>query len=113
MVEGYDPETELVICFIRAGACGRTEIDSYRIRPRPTPGARMTAPRTVKVGRRYQFRGAGLPYRVPFIRLSGQWIVEAGFGEGDMIEVKVSAGSILLSRREGAPMPLPEQPELF
>ena len=37
MVEGYDPATELVICVIRKGEGGRTEIDSYRIRPRPTP----------------------------------------------------------------------------
>ena len=73
----------------------------------------MMAPRSITVGRRYHFRGAGLPYRVPFIRLSGRWLADAGFEEGDMVEVQVGRDSIILTRKADGPRPLPVQPELF
>ena len=38
-------------------------------------------PRTIKVGRTFQGNPSA-PSRVPFIRLAGQWLAEAGFMEG-------------------------------
>ena len=39
MVAGYDPETEIVICFVRKGGDEQSEIDAYRIKTRPAPPA--------------------------------------------------------------------------
>ena len=39
MVEVYDPEMEVVICFLRKGEGNRTDIDSYKIQTRPAPPA--------------------------------------------------------------------------
>jgi len=50
-------------------------------------------PQTIKVGRTY--RGANS--RVPFIRLSGNWLEEAGFSEGDVAQVSVARGEIRLT----------------
>jgi hypothetical protein len=56
-------------------------------------------PHTIKVGRTYQ--GAfPAPTRVPFIRLAGHWLAEAGFMEGDEVQVSVTRGEIRL-RRQG------------
>jgi hypothetical protein len=57
-------------------------------------------PRTIKVGRVYQ---GSFPAnsRVPFIRLAGRWLEEAGFSEGDVMQVNVSRGEIRL-RRQGS-----------
>jgi Toxin SymE, type I toxin-antitoxin system len=41
---------------------------------------------------------------VPMIRLRGQWLLQAGFREGDLIEVEVAAGRLILAR---PPDPLP------
>jgi hypothetical protein len=37
MVAGYDPETEVVICFIRKADDDKTDIDAYKIKTRPAP----------------------------------------------------------------------------
>ena len=37
MVAGYDPETEVVICFVRKADDDTTDIDAYKIKTRPTP----------------------------------------------------------------------------
>ena len=37
MVSSYDPRTEVVIAFFRKGTDDRTDIDSYKIKTRPTP----------------------------------------------------------------------------
>jgi len=50
-------------------------------------------PQTIKVGRVYQ----GANSRVPFIRLSGTWLAEAGFAEGEMAQVSVARGEIRLT----------------
>jgi hypothetical protein len=57
-------------------------------------------PRTIKVGRTY--RGTlSAAFRVPFIRLADRWLEEAGFSEGDVMQVNVSRGEIRL-RRQGS-----------
>ena len=37
MVAGYDPATEIVICFVWKGNDEQSEIDAYRIKTRPAP----------------------------------------------------------------------------
>ncbi len=37
MVAAYDPEMEVVICFVRKGKGERTDIDSYKIKTNPAP----------------------------------------------------------------------------
>ena len=37
VVAGYDPEMEIVICFVRKGNVEQSEIDAYRIQTRPGP----------------------------------------------------------------------------
>ena len=58
-------------------------------------------PRTIKVGRTYQGRFSA-ECRVPFIRLSGHWLVEAGFSEGDSVQVSVAPGEIRLRWHSGS-----------
>ena len=50
-------------------------------------------PQTIKVGRTYQ----GANSRVPFIRLAGHWLAEAGFAEGEIVQVSVARGEIRLT----------------
>jgi hypothetical protein len=58
-------------------------------------GLTEAQPQTIKVGRTYQ-RGFSATSRVPFIRLSGRWLEEAGFLEGDVLEISVALGEIRL-----------------
>jgi hypothetical protein len=37
MVAGYDPEREVVICFVRGAGGDRTDFDCYKIITKPTP----------------------------------------------------------------------------
>ena len=37
MVSGYDPEKEVVICFVGKGEGDKIDIDSYRLITRPAP----------------------------------------------------------------------------
>jgi hypothetical protein len=54
-------------------------------------------PLTIKVGRTYQGRfSAQSP--VPFIRMAGRWLTDAGFLEGDVLQVSVAQGEIRLTR---------------
>jgi hypothetical protein len=59
----------------------------------PTP-----PPRSLTVGRRYYGTSyaTGQDVFVPFIRLSGKWLEEAGFAEGNQIAVIVGEGEIRL-----------------
>lgn len=61
----------------------------------------LMATRTIKVGHRFYGDGCDSRemVRVPFIRLSGKWLEEIGFAEGDSIEVVASAGEIKLVRK--------------
>jgi Toxin SymE, type I toxin-antitoxin system len=58
-------------------------------------------PQTVKVGSTYQgdFSASS---RVPFIRLAGHWLADAGFSEGDVMQVSVAHGEIRLRRQESS-----------
>jgi hypothetical protein len=55
-------------------------------------------PQTIKVGRTFQGNSSA-PSRVPFIRLAGHWLADAGFSEGDEVQVSVAPGEIRLTRR--------------
>ena len=37
MVSSYEPETEVVICFVRQRDPETTDVDAYKIKTRPTP----------------------------------------------------------------------------
>jgi hypothetical protein len=37
MVAGYDPTTNVVICFVRKDGEEKTDIDAYNIQTRPAP----------------------------------------------------------------------------
>jgi hypothetical protein len=56
-------------------------------------------PQTIRVGRTYQGNSLASS-RVPFIRLAGRWLVEAGFSEGDQVQVSVARGEIRLRRQD-------------
>ena len=55
-------------------------------------------PQTIKVGRTYQ-GSLSASTRVPFIRLAGRWLAEAGFSEGDEVQVSVAPGEIRQRRQ--------------
>ncbi len=59
-------------------------------------------PRTIKVGRTYQ-GSLSASSRVPFIRLTGNWLAKAGFMEGDAVQVSVGPGEIRLRRQGKSP----------
>jgi hypothetical protein len=70
----------------------------YDLLERPLTEAQ---PQTVKVGRIFQGNSSA-PSRVPFIRLAGHWLSEAGFSEGDEVQVRVAHGEIRLRRQDSA-----------
>ena len=39
----------------------------------------------------------------PLLRLSGHWLAEAGFGEGDKVQVEVSKGQLVIKLKGGSP----------
>lgn len=51
--------------------------------------------RTLTVGETFQRRTRG-ETAVPFIRLSGKWLAEAGFRVGDSIRVSVTTGRLFI-----------------
>ena len=60
-------------------------------------------PQSIRVGYLYQDRLGRSASRVPFIRLAGQWLADAGFDEGDVLAVQVTSGEIrLLKENDGA-----------
>ena len=61
----------------------------------------MKGVRTIKVGRRVYRAGqdSAEVVRVPFIRLSGLWLAEMGFVEGDTIEITTMSGEIRMARK--------------
>jgi hypothetical protein len=65
------------------------------------PALTEAQPQTVKVGRVFQGNSSA-PSRVPFIRLAGHWLVEAGFSERDEVQVSVARGEIRLRRQSGS-----------
>lgn len=58
-------------------------------------------PQTIKVGRTYQGNPSANSC-VPFIRLAGNWLAEAGFSEGDVMHVSVTPGEIRLRRQDSS-----------
>lgn len=69
-------------------------------------------PLTIRVGRTYQ-GGFGNAVRVPFIRLAGRWLDEAGFTEGDTLRVSVASGEIRLVRQGGRGQGVDPQRDFF
>ena len=47
-------------------------------------------------------RCAWRPYEYvrPWIRLSGRWLADAGFAEGDQIVVRASAGRLIIEKQQ-------------
>ena len=50
--------------------------------------------RIIKVGSMVRFARNGRSTKVPFIRLSGKWLEDAGFQEGDFLAVCVQHGEM-------------------
>lgn len=69
-------------------------------------------PRTIRVGRTFRPAASGTQ-RVPFIRLAGHWLSDAGFEEGDQVSVTIAPGEIRLTRNPALPPRPAAQPELF
>jgi Toxin SymE, type I toxin-antitoxin system len=59
-------------------------------------------PHMIRVGCMHQGRVGGDDSRVPFIRLAGRWLSEAGFEEGDMLRVEVAPSHIRFVKQEPA-----------
>jgi len=55
--------------------------------------------RTIKIGSQFQKR-AWHSVNVPFIRLSGQWLLENGFESGQQITVQSVGGQLIISKKE-------------
>ncbi len=55
--------------------------------------------RTIKIGSQYQKR-AWHSVHVPFIRLSGQWLLENGFESGQQITVQAVGGQLIIKKKE-------------
>lgn len=68
--------------------------------------------RNIKVGRILRECGTGLR-AVPFIRLSGNWLEQAGFLEGDTIMVAAVDGKIRITRLDQRSASGWRQGELF
>jgi len=56
--------------------------------------------RRVKIGRSFRRGRFGITVVVPFIRLSGKWLEQAGFRAGDNLLVDVQPEGIRLIRQE-------------
>ncbi|MEA3188525.1 MAG: Toxin SymE, type toxin-antitoxin system [Chthoniobacter sp.] len=70
--------------------------------------------RQITVGRLFQHTARpGLAVSVPQIRLSGKWLADAGFREGDTVEIAVEPGRLTLVDRATPGRSGPPQRELF
>lgn len=70
----------------------------------PMPHRRLTVSRHYPESR--AVRPAGLhaiPAPMPFLRLQGRWLDEAGFAIGANVRVEVSAGRLVVELAEPAP----------
>lgn len=63
---------------------------------RTLDGLGATHVRTLTVGCLHSSRGS--KPAVPFIRLAGKWLEQAGFSKGDALAVTVSQGELRLTR---------------
>jgi len=68
------------------------------------PSDSRSATRIIKVGSTIRVAKNGRSSKVPFIRLSGKWLEDAGFEEGDYLEICVQRGELrmLRSRKDTA-----------
>jgi len=55
--------------------------------------------RTIKIGSQFQKR-AWHSVNVPFIRLSGQWLLENGFESGQQITVQAVNGQLIIKKKD-------------
>jgi hypothetical protein len=55
--------------------------------------------RTIKIGSQFQKR-AWHSVNVPFIRLSGQWLLENGFESGQQITVQAVGDQLIIKKKE-------------
>jgi len=54
--------------------------------------------RRLKVGSLYRLTQRNNENSVPFIRLSGKWLKQAGFQEGDIISIKIHKGELKIRK---------------
>lgn len=69
----------------------------------PTPLRRSRTPKRCTMGHQYYDERRGeqvLGYAVPKLRLSGRWLEQCGFAVGDVLQVTVGRGLLLISRRK-------------
>ncbi len=59
-------------------------------------GASRSDKRIIKIGSMVRIARNGRSSKVPFIRLSGKWLEDAGLHEGDYLAVVVDLGGIRL-----------------
>jgi len=55
--------------------------------------------RTIKIGSQFQKRAWDC-VNVPFIRLSGKWLLENGFESGQQITVQVVGDQLIIKKKE-------------
>jgi hypothetical protein len=58
-----------------------------------------TANRTLTISKLYRPLANGKMNAVPFIRMSGHWLAEAGFSQGDEIYIAIANGQIVITRK--------------
>jgi len=64
-----------------------------------TRNASMRRTRRVKIGRIVRVGRSGKTVLVPFIRLSGKWLEQAGFQAGDYLSISVLLDGIKLHQK--------------
>jgi len=82
---------------------GRRERPRRISRPEPKPTRRLTVSRLYRDRHHpWELHEPRPPAPVPFIRMRGRWLAEAGFGVGDRLAVEVAEGELVV-RRLAAP----------
>ena len=68
----------------------------------PAKAGETKSNRLMKVGYicRDKASARGRSYDVPFIRMAGNWLADAGFGIGDQIQVEVKENQLVVTRLE-------------
>ena len=64
------------------------------------PTSRKATTRQIRVGKLHYDEGVNFAAcDVPYIRLRGHWLTEAGFNPDDIVTVRIRRGRLVLTRR--------------
>ncbi len=64
------------------------------------PTSRKPAARQIRVGKLHYDEGVNFAAcEVPYIRLRGHWLTDAGFNPDDVVTIRVRHGRLVLTRR--------------